>query len=111
MHAEAHLLSSEEGRTVQRVLAMMAAALSLAGCETAATIWDKKNLAFAMQPAQMLVDRLGQPNDAKVIKGEKTYFWNSYGCTFRATVDAEERITGMGYQGPDEYCITYVRRL
>lgn len=96
---------------MQRVLAMTAAALVLAGCETAASIWDKKSPAFAMQPAQMLVDRLGQPNDEKVIKGEKTYFWNSFGCTFRATVDDRERITGMGYQGPEEYCVQYVCRL
>lgn len=90
---------------------MATAALALAGCETAASIWDKKFPAFAMQPAQMLVDRLGQPNDEKVIRGEKTYFWKNYACTFRATVDAEERITGMGYQGPEEYCVEYVRRL
>jgi len=96
---------------VQRVLAMVAAMLSLAACQTAASIWDKKSPAFAMKPAQMLVDRLGQPNEEKVTRGEKTYFWNSFGCTFRATVDAQERITGMGYQGPEEYCVSYVRRL
>lgn len=113
----------------------------LAGCVPSTAAFDvlaAELPGYNGRPVAALVDRLGYPDDERRIMGQTTYIWQTsedqvsvynspslvpgYGfdrnvrvtktqCRIRVRVDDAGVITWWGYDGDNDACRTYARRL
>jgi hypothetical protein len=103
---------------------LAASLLSLTGCgRTPFPVLEAQLDAVKGQAAPGVISKLGAPNEATIISGEKAYIWSSkdesmlmgdaigFHCRMRVFVDKADKITHYDFDGNVGGCARYAQRL